>query len=41
MTEIVVDIISICILHIEVLIALGHWMNLRYMCNCIEAFSYL
>ena len=66
-TEIVMDKITVSILHIEigfhptfsrhdrievsfilfiwlnekVLIPFGHWMNLRYMCNCIEAFSYL
>ena len=40
MTKIVVDIIAISILHIEVLISLGHWMNLRYMGNHMETLCY-
>ena len=40
MTEIVVDIIAMSILHIEVLISLGHWMNLRDMGNHMETICY-
>ena len=38
MTEIVVDISPISILHIEILISLGHWMNLRDMGNHMDTF---
>ena len=37
MTEIVVDIVPVGILDIEMLIALGHWMNLRHMGNHMDA----
>ena len=36
MTEIVVDIVPVGILHIEILIPLGHRMNLRYMGNRMD-----
>ena len=39
--EIVVDIISIDILHIEVLISFGHWMIMRDMGNYMDIFFYL
>ncbi len=38
MTEIVVDVLTISILHIEILISLGHRMNLRDMGNHMETF---
>ena len=41
MTEIVVNIISISILHIEILISLGHWMILRDMGYHMNAFCFL
>jgi hypothetical protein len=41
MTEIVVDIVPVGILHIEVLIPLGHRMDLRYMGNHVDTFCYL
>ena len=41
MAEIVVDIISVGILHIEILITLGHRMNLRNMGNHMETFCNL
>ena len=42
MTEIVVDIISVGILHIEVLITLGHWIIcLRNMGNHMDSSCYL
>ena len=41
MTEIVMDKISISILHIEIQISLGHWMILRNMSNHMDAFYYL
>ena len=41
MAKIVVDIISISILHIEILIPLGHRVNLRDMGNSMDTFCYL
>ena len=41
MTKIVVDKITICIPHIEVLISLGHWMIVWYMGNHMETFCHL
>ncbi len=41
MTEIIVDIIPVSILHIEMLIALRHWMNLRNTGNSMDALSYV
>ena len=38
MTEIVVDKIPVGILHIEILISLGHWMILRDMGNHMNTF---
>ena len=40
MTEIVVDITSIGILHVEILISLGHRMNLGDMGNHMEPFCH-
>ena len=40
MTEIVMDIIAVGILHIEILIPLGHRMNLRDMGNHMEIFCH-
>ena len=41
MTEIVMDLVPIGILHVEVLIALGHWMFLRDIGNHVKTFCYL
>ena len=41
MSEIVVNIFSVSILHIEIQITLGHWMNLRNKGNYMETFCYL
>ena len=41
MTEIVMDIISVGILHIEILISLGHRMILRYMGNYMDTICHL
>ena len=40
MTEIVVDIIPVGILNKEILIPLGHWMQLRDMGNHMKAISH-
>ena len=40
MTEIVMDIIPIGILHIKILIPFGHRMNLRDMGNRMDAVNY-
>ena len=38
MTEIIEDKVSIDILHVEILIALGYYMILRYMSNGVKTF---
>ena len=40
MTEIVVDVFTISILHVEILISLGRGMILRYMGNYMETFCH-
>ena len=41
MTEIIMHIFAISILHIEILISLGHWMNLWDMGDYMDTFCHL
>lgn len=41
MTEIIVDIVALCILHKQMLVAFGHRMCMRDMSNNVKPFSNL